>query len=84
MKILNRKVFMTIYIILSLFILFILVIYNINIYKNEYNNVSRNLTFMEDKKDDNKPEPKNFDDSISNPKDNSIDNMMIMKYILLS
>lgn len=80
MKILNRKVFMTIYIILSLFILFILVIYNINIYKNEYNNVSRNLTFMEDKKDDNKPEPKNFDDSISNPKDNSIDNMMIMDY----
>ena len=46
MKELNRKVFKTIFLILSLFIVTGIVIYNVSSYKKEYDNVKRNLTFM--------------------------------------
>ncbi|MBQ6477530.1 MAG: HAMP domain-containing histidine kinase [Bacilli bacterium] len=70
MKELNRKVFKTIFSILSIFILLGIFIYNIDTYKKEYNHVKRNLTFTEDK--NNPPKP------LSN--DNKMDNMMIMDY----
>ena len=71
MKELNNKVFKTIFILLSLFIIIGVIIYNASSYKNEYDNVKRNLSFMEDrnhKPEDAPPEPKDFD------------NMMIMDY----
>ena len=71
MKELNNKVFKTIFILLSLFIIIGIIIYNASSYKNEYDNVKRNITFMEErnfKPEDAPPEPKNFD------------NMMIMDY----
>ena len=49
MKELNRKVFKTLFLILSLFIVTGIVIYNVSSYKKEYDNVKRNLTFMEDR-----------------------------------
>ena len=84
MKELNRKVFKTIFLILSLFIITGTVIYNVQSYKREYDNVKRNLTFMEDKNipkpENNPPEPKDFDGPMSEPKDKELDNMMIMDY----
>lgn len=49
MKELNRKVFITIFGILSFFMLLSLVIINVVYYRREYENVSRNLTIMEDR-----------------------------------
>ena len=57
MKKLNQKVFKTIFFLLSIFIIIGIIIYNIDSYKTEYENVKRNLTFMEDRP----PEPKTFD-----------------------
>lgn len=74
MKELNKKVFKTIFILLSIFIFTGILIYNINSYKNEYNNVKRNLTFIEERNDFNK------DINQPPPKDNNLDNMMIMDY----
>ena len=71
MKKLNSKVFKTIFILLSLFIIIGIVIYNTSLYKNEYDNVKRNISFMEDKifkPEGAPPEPKDFN------------NMMIMDY----
>ena len=71
MKELNNKVFKTIFILLSLFIIIGVIIYNASSYKNEYDNVKRNISFIEDrnhKPEDAPPEPKDFD------------NMMIMDY----
>ena len=71
MKKLNSKVFKTIFILLSLFIIIGIVIYNTSLYKNEYDNVKRNISFMEDKifkPEGVPPEPKDFN------------NMMIMDY----
>ena len=82
MKKLNRKVFKTIFIILSLFI-----ITGIIVYKKEYDNVKRNLTFMVErntsKPEGNPPEPKVFNESIPE-KDKELDNMMIMDYDVYS
>ena len=84
MKELNRKVFKTIFLILSLFIIIGIFFYNISSYKKEYESVKRNLTFMDDrnsnKPEGNPPEPREFDDSLSNQKDRELDNMMIMDY----
>ncbi len=72
MKELNKKVFKTIFLILSLFIIFIIIIYNINTYKKEYDNIHRNLDFMpEERKRPNEP---------NNPRNNNLDNMIIMDY----
>ena len=82
MKELNRKVFKTIFIILSIFIITGIVIYNISSYKKEYDNVKRNLSFMEDKNipNDNPPEPIDMDSSLPELKNRNLDNMMIMDY----
>lgn len=82
MKELNKKVFKTIFLILSLFTLLGVVIYNVGLYKKEYEHVRRNLTFMEDKNGSkgNPPEPKELDNS----RDRKIDNMMIMDYEIYS
>ena len=77
MKELNKKVFKTIFLILSLFIIIGVVIYNISIYRKEYNNVKRNLAFIEDRT---KHEPIEFNNIIPEPKEKNIDNMMIMDY----
>ncbi|MBR3161610.1 MAG: HAMP domain-containing histidine kinase [Bacilli bacterium] len=73
MKELNKKVFRTIFLILSVFIVLVIVVYNINIYSKEYNGVHRHLTFMD--RDRFKPDDKGME-----PKDRNIDNMMIMDY----
>ena len=81
MKELNRKVFNTIFLILSLFMVLGIIIYNVNSYKKEYDNVKRNLVFMENKNkpEGNPPEPREFEDD-SNFKNRELDNMMIMNY----
>ena len=87
MKELNRKVFKTIFLILSLFVVTGVVIYNVSSYKSEFDGVKRNLTFMEDrnnKPEGNRPEPKEFDNSMPEPKDRELDNMMIMDYEVYS
>lgn len=88
MKRLNKKVFKTIFLILSLFILTGIIVYNVSTYKKEYYNVKRNLSFMRDrnnpKHSDNQPEPNNFEEFTPNPKDREIDDMMIMDYEVYS
>ena len=80
MKQLNKKVFITIFLIISLFIIFGITVYNISAYKKEYNNVHRNLTFMENKNKFNINNKMIEPNNLLSPKDNDIDNMMIMDY----
>ena len=88
MKELNRKVFKTIFLILSLFIVTGVVIYNVSYYKKEYDNIKRNLTFMEDRNATmpvgEPPEPREPNENMPEPKDREIDNMMIMDYEVYS
>ena len=88
MKELNRKVFKTLFLILSLFIVTGIVIYNVSSYKKEYDNVKRNLTFMEDrnitKPEGAQPEPREPNENMPEPKDRELDNMMIMDYEVYS
>ena len=49
MKELNKKVFLTIYAILTVFLLISLIILNVQYYKREYENVSRNLNIFYDR-----------------------------------
>lgn len=87
MKELNRKVFKTLFIILSVFIITGIIVYNVSSYKKEYDNVKRNLTFMLErntsKSEGNPPEPKVFNESIPE-KAKELDNMMIMDYDVYS
>jgi len=76
MKELNRKVFITIFSILSMFIITGIVIYNIDSYKKEYDHIKRILTFMENRNPIEHQEPREFDTS----KDKELDNMKIMDY----
>ena len=76
MKELNKKVFRTIFLILSLFVVTGVVIYNVMEYKKEYDNIKRNLSFINDRPTDNPIEPKD----IPSPRDKELDNMMIMDY----
>ena len=69
MKKLTKKVFITIFLIISIFLLSGIIIYNVNIYKREYEGIYRNLNFISN----NKPN----DNFISRP---NMDNMMIMDY----
>ncbi len=82
MKELNKKVFKTIFIILSIFIVSGIVVYNVQSYIKEYNNVKRNLNFIEERNipNDKLPEPIELDPSAPEPKDKDLDNMMIMDY----
>ena len=88
MKELNKKVFKTIFLILSLFIVTGVIIYNISSYKKEYDNIKRNLTFMEDRNTnmppDNPKEPREPNENMPEPKDRELDNMMIMDYEVYS
>ena len=77
MKKLNKKVFVTIFTILSIFLIFSLVIYNVQTYKKEYDSVYRNLTFVDDK---NEPFEKKKPNNMVEPKNKDLDNMMIMDY----
>ena len=83
MKELNRKVFKTIFLILSLFIIAGIAIYNVSSYKKEYNNLKRILTFMEDR-NNSMPNPKEFNKNMPEPKNRELDNMMIMDYEVYS
>ncbi len=88
MKELNKKVFRTIFILLSLFIVILIAAYNITIYKREYESVQRSLTMM----DRNKPMDKWLEhkesenssqmpgENIPEPKERDFDNMVIMDY----
>ena len=77
MKELDRKVFNTIFIILSVFIFIIVFIYNVEIYRREYRAVQRNLSFMEERIS--KPDYRIpiIDDEQD---DKNFENMMIMDY----
>lgn len=72
MKELNKKVFKTIFLILSLFLVVGVFSYNISSYTKEYNGVRRNLNFMDMRNEFNNFNPK--------PEDRDLDNMMIMDY----
>ena len=74
MKELNKKVFLTIFLILSIFIGSSFVAYNVLTYNEELVSVKRNLTFV-DEKNNGRPEPKEFE-----PKNDELDNMKIMDY----
>ena len=82
MKELNKKVFKTVFIILSIFIVSGIVVYNVQSYIKEYDNVKRNLNFIEERNipNDKLPEPIELDPSAPEPKDRDLDNMMIMDY----
>lgn len=56
MKELNKKVFRTIFIILSLFVIIGVCIYNANAYQEEYMSVKRSLSFMEVRNENKLPE----------------------------
>ena len=71
MKELNKKVFKTIFLILTLFLITGILIYNITSYKKEYDNIKRNLTMMEERNHNKPPIPK---------EQNNQENMMIMDY----
>ena len=78
MKELNRKVFITIFSILSLIIVGILIIYNVDSYKKEYDGIYRNLTMMKDR-DKFVPDKDNINPFFL-PNDRDLDDMMIMDY----
>lgn len=80
MKELNKKVFKTIFLILSLFIITGIIIYNVSIYKKEYDNIHRNLTFIEEKNNNYDMFNPNYNSNMIRPMDKSFDNMMIMDY----
>ena len=70
---LNRKVFKTIFLILTIFTVLGILIYNTSIYRKEYENINRTLHFVEEK-----IEPK-FEDIFSLvPEEEKVDNLMIM------
>ena len=77
MKELNRKVFKTIFCILSLFIITGIIAYNVSSYKKEYESVKRTLNMVEERT---KNEPRGFDNFTPEPKEKDFDNMMIMDY----
>ncbi len=62
MKELNKKVFRTVFIILSLFVIIGVVSYNVNSYQEEYMRVRRSVSFMEVRNENKLPE-----NSVENP-----------------
>ena len=77
MKKLNRKVFLSIFLLISSFLIISILIYNIQTYRSEYENLYRSLTFFEEY--NNKPGP-NRNNNLSRPSESELDNMMIMNY----
>lgn len=84
MKELNKKVFRTIFILLSIFVGLIIIAYNVETYKREYESVQRNLTFMERdgefRPGDKQLERRENENYIPEPKERDFDNLMIMDY----
>ena len=78
MKKLNRKVLLTIFTIISIFLVFGTVFYNIQAYMTEYDNVFRSLNIINDF--NNRPNNRPFNNNFTRPDDREIDNMMIMDY----
>ena len=77
MKELNKKVFLTIFAILTVFLLISLVILNLQSYRREYENIRRNLNILHDHGMFFKPR----DDMNEKPEDApDIENMMIIDY----
>ena len=77
MKELNRKVFKTIFLILSVFIFLIIFIYNVEVYRKEYSAVQRNLGFMEERISKPSYGIPSFNEG---QEDRDFENMMIMDY----
>ncbi|MBQ6497154.1 MAG: HAMP domain-containing histidine kinase [Bacilli bacterium] len=77
MKELNRKVFNTIFLILSTFIFFIVFIYNVEVYRREYRDIQRNLSFMEERDNRSNYIIPSIDEEQD---DRAFENMMIMDY----
>ncbi len=77
MKELNKKVFKTIFCILSLFIIIGVIAYNISSYNKEYESVRRTLKMVEERRNN---EPRGFNNLIQEPKERNFENMMIMDY----
>ena len=74
MKKLNRKVFITIFTILSVILLVGIISYNVSNYKEEYDSVSRNLNFM-NRFNNNTPRINN--PRITRPNREDIDNTIV-------
>lgn len=77
MKELNKKVFNTIFLILSTFIFFIVFIYNVEVYRREYRDIQRNLSFMEERDNRSNYIIPSIDEKRD---DRAFENMMIMDY----
>ena len=77
MKKLNRKVLLSIFSIISFFIIVGVFIYNYQTYTKEYDNIYRSLNFVNEF--NNKPN-KPYDNNFVRPEDREFDNMMIMDY----
>ena len=78
MKKLSRKVLLSIFSIISFFIIVGIFIYNYQTYTKEYDNIYRSLNFVNEF--NNRPNNKPFDKNYINPEDREFDNMMIMDY----
>ena len=79
MKKLSKKVFLTIFLTLSIILFSTIVFYNLQSYRKEYDNIFRTLNFIEDFKFD-RPLPKQEDDNSFYKTDRNLDNMMIIDY----
>ena len=77
MKKLNRKVLLSIFSIISFFIIVGVFIYNYQTYTKEYDNIYRSLNFVNEF--NNRPN-KPYDNNFVRPEDREFDNMMIMDY----
>lgn len=90
MKKLSRKVFLSIFLLISLFLIVGVVVYNFQTYEKEYNDIYNSLNFIDEF---NKPVPNTNrfnnsnrqseniqNDSITRPYQKDLDNMMIMDY----
>lgn len=75
MKELNKKTFITIFLLFSMFVIVSLVAVNLQNYNREFESIKRNLNIMDFKK--NHPQDVEFDNTQRNL---GIDNMMVMDY----
>lgn len=76
MKKLSKKVFLSLFILISLFLISSVLIYNIQTYRKEYESIYRSLNVIEDF--NHRPIPR--DNNISILEEKEFDNMMIMDY----
>ena len=79
MKKLSRKVFLSIFAILSIFVLFLVFLYNLQIYNKEYRNILNSLNFIEDFKLD-KRMPNQPEFFYEKQEERNLDNMMFFDH----